>query len=411
MSAEKEKIDEKPKKGFSFLKLTLFLFMVILIACVSMYAFMDINPADYLAEGFSGLSDRIFTVGVAQMSETVKEIGNYDSASSFSGVVLSGNLVFADNNSVRILDSEGREKIYIPVNLQKPYIRSYGKNILIADLAGRYFSLANDAGILWEKTIDEEIVNAELSDNWILLITKSKQAGYKRTIRAYSVEGQEISFRNVSNYYPFGVYFCSGLNESGFAVNGFEASGLETVGLIEFLDPSMNQLASIRSVNEIFGGILPVGKDQFFLYGEKSLFLIDENHRTVWDKKLSGYTVTSADVLQGKYPVTAELDTEILSRESHHETTIRIYNSDSTEKAKLVIDEMVTGITSKGKTAAIKAGSEVIFINSDGGIIDRYTSKSSISEVYLADADLAYVVSGGTISRVKIKADKFLGIF
>jgi hypothetical protein len=410
MSAEKEKNDQKPKKGFSFLKLALFLLMVVLIACVSMYAFMGINPADLLVDGFSGIYNKIFTTGIQEVSEKVKTVARYDTAAGISCAVISNELAVADKSSVKIYDSEGREKAYIPVNLQKPYIQSYKKNILVVDLEGKYFCLANESGILWEKTIDEEIVNAELSDKWILLITKSKQTGYKRTIRAYSTDGQEICFRNVSNYYPYSIYHYPEFNESCFIVNGIEASGLEATGLFEFLDPAMNQKASIRGENEIFGGVLSAGK-HLFIYGENSLTLIDESFNTIWDKKLAGYTATAAGVIQGKYPVVAELNTEVLSRESRHETTVNILNEDSSEKAKLIIDDLVAGITSKGKTTALTAGSEAFFINSSGKITDRYTSKSDITSVYLANEDLAYVVSGGTINRVKIKVNKFLGLF
>lgn len=67
---------------------------------------------------------------------------------------------------------------------------------------------------------------------------------------------------------------------------------------------------------------------------------------------------------------------------------------------------------SKKKTAAVIAESEVLFINEDGQIMDRYTARSNVSGVYLAKDDLAYIVSSGTVSRVKIKVtQKFLGIF
>ena len=108
----------------------------------------------------------------------------------------------------------------------------------------------------------------------------------------------------------------------------------------------------------------------------------------------------------------AELNSEVLSRESRNETTVRIFNEDSSERAKLVIDDKVTRIASQGKTAAVQAGPEVFFIDAAGNIMDRYTSKSDITGVYMARDDLAYVLSSGTISRVKVTArQKFLGIF
>lgn len=411
---DKVKVKEikKAPKGFSLLKLALFLFIVVLISGVALYSFMGINPADVLVEGVSGLYNRIFTVGTAELSETVKTLATYDASERPFCTTVSDDLVVATTSSVKIYDSEGREKAYIPVNLQKPYIEDCKKEILIADLEGRYFSLMVDDRLLWEKTIDEDIVNASISEDWILLITKSKQSGYKRTIRAYSKDGQEVSFRNVSNYYPFAAFYYPQFNKTSFIVNGIDTSGLETNGFFEFLDPSMNQKASIRGENEVFAGGIPLNEGRLFLYGEKSLILIDEGFNAIWEKKLTEFTVTAANVIKEKYPIVAELNKEILSNESRHETTIRVLNGDSSERAKLTIDEEVTGISTSGSTAAIRAGSEVFFINLNGEIMDRYTAKSDVSAVYLAREDLAYVISEDTVSRVNVKiSHKFLGIF
>ncbi|HBR01377.1 MAG TPA: hypothetical protein DD738_02065 [Ruminiclostridium sp.] len=412
MSADELKEKDKEKRGFSFTKLALFLFMVIFIAGVSMYAFMGINPIDLFADGISGFRNRVFTASSEQLSENIKKIASYDSSAKISCIDVSGDLAVADISSVRIYDSDGREKAYVPVNLKKPYIQAYQKEILIADLNGRYVSLISDGRLLWEKTLDEDLVNASLSENWILLITESSQSGYKRAIRAYSKDGQEIAFRNVSNYYPFDVFHFPKFNQALFVVNGIEASSIEANGFFEFLDPKMNQKASIRGQKEVFARGIPLEKERLFLYGEKSLIVIDSAINTVWSKEFTDSTLTAAGVIKGKFPVLAELNTEVLSRESRYETTIRILNADFTQKAQLIIDDKVTSICTMGETTAVQAGSEVYFINTSGEIMDRYTSKSDIKGVYLAAKDLAYIVSAGTIDRVQIQVThKFLGIF
>ena len=153
MSADKDKDSDKVKKGFSFSKLALFLLIVLLIAGVSLYAFMGINPADFLSDGVSGIYNRVFTVGTAELSETEKTIAQYDTNSRLSCTTISDDLVVADISSVKIYDSEGIEKAYIPVTLQKPYIQAYKKDILVADLEGRYFGLMNDGRLLWERLL------------------------------------------------------------------------------------------------------------------------------------------------------------------------------------------------------------------------------------------------------------------
>jgi hypothetical protein len=403
---------DKSPKGFSLIKLALFLSMLLIVSGVAIYSFLDINPFDVLSDGFSGLYNRIFTTSAEQLKETVKDILEVDANEKISCAAASGDLVIAGISSVRIVDQEGMEKAYIPVSLKKPFVQSYGDGVIVADIEGRYFALINNGKIAWEKNIDEDIVNASISDTWVLLITKSKQSGYKRTIRVYSKDGQEISFRNVSNYYPFMAANYPGYNKACFVISSIETSGLEANGLFEFLDLSMNQKASIKGAKEIFGKGFPLEKESLFIYSERSIMAVDSMYRTIWHHKTEGSKVTAANVVNKKFPVVALLDTNVLLRERRNETTVRIYNNNGTEKDSFVLMGKVTGISVKEKTAAVIAESEVFFINQDGSIMDQYTARSDIQGVYLSKDDTAYIVTSDLITRVKIKTDhKFLGIF
>ncbi len=408
MSPEKE----KKSKGFSFIKLALFLLILLVVSGVVLYSFLDINPFDVISDGITGIYDQIFNVNTEDLKETVKNILSIDINEKPDYTSLSNDLVVATISSIRIIDSEGLEKGYIPVNLKKPFVQSYEDNVLVADIEGRYFALINNGRIAWEKNIDEDIINASISDVWVVLITESKQSGYKRTIRAYSKDGQEISLRNVSNYYPFMAANYPGYNQACFVVSSVEVSGLESNGLFEFLDLAMNQKASIKGVKEIYAKGFPLNKGSLFVYGEHSLMAIDNLYNTIWQEKPERFTVTAANVIDKKFPVAALLDSDILSRERRNETIMRIYNNNGTEKTSFTIAGKVTGISVKDKTAAIIAESEVFFINQDGTIMDQYTAKSDVTGVYLTKNDTAYVVTADTVTRVKVKVDhKFLGIF
>lgn len=404
--------NSKKKKGFWLIKLLMFLLIVVLISGVALYAFLDINPIIALEEGFTGLYERVFAVSTEELTENIKPIASYDLNENLACAVVEDDLVVCTISALRQFDSEGHEKAYVPVNLKKPMLQANKKQVLVADNGGRSFSLVSDGKLLWERTVDEDIVNASLSDNFILLITKSNESGYKRTIRSYSLNGDVVSLRAVSNYYPFSVHHYPEFAKSIFLVSGIEASSLTTNGLFEFLDASMNQKASFRGEEEILLGGLPIMKQNLLLFGEESLVLVDQNINTLWEKEFTEYKITTAGVLQNKYPVVAMLDADLLSRERRYETTVSILNEDGSEKAKLVVDDMVTGITGKDKTAAIIAGSEVYFIDANGQILDVYTAKTDVSGVYMAREDLAYVVSDGDVVRIKIQGlDKFLGIF
>lgn len=410
--------DNKQKKGFGFLKLALFLLILIVITLVVLYSFFDIKPTELLSDGLTGLKgiyNRNFlnsSDNIDKLKETVKPILTFDANEGIYCTTASGDLVIASISYVKILDSDGVEKGYVPASLKKPFVQSYANDIIVADLEGKYFALIKNGRISWEKTIDENIVNVSISDAWVILITQSNQSGYKRTIRAYSKEGQEISLRNVSNYYPFKAFNYPEYNSNCFAVSSMEVSGLAANGLLEFLDPAMNQKAGIKGVNEIFGGAYPMQEENLFVFAERSVMAISNTYQTIWNHKYDGYTVSAANVINEKYPVVALQDTNLLGIEKQYETTVRIYNNDGSERKEFLVDGKVTGISVKKKTAAVIAESEVFFINHDGEIMDGYTAKSNIISVHLGKDDVAYVVTADSITRVQIKTtDKFLGIF
>ncbi len=406
--------NKKNRKGFGFLKLALFLIILVIILVVVLYSFFDISPSELISKGFNGVYDSITSGSdeVEKLKETIKPIMTFDLNERVYCATSSNDLVVASISYVKILDTEGIEKSYIPVTLKKPFVQSYDNDIIVADLEGRYFALINNGRIVWEKNIDENIVNASISDNWVLLITKSKQSGYKRSVRAYSKDGQEISLRNVSNYYPFKIYNLPKYNPNSFMVSSVEVSGLEANGLFEFLDSSMNQKASIRGTNEIFGGAYPIKEDSMFLFAEYSIMAINNAYQTIWHNDYDDFTITAANVINDEYPVVALLNTDVLLREKHYETTIRIYNNDGTEKVDYKVSGKASGISTKKKTAAVVVESEALFLNQNGELIDKYTAKSNIESVLLGKDSVAYVVTSDTITRVKIKTkNKFLGIF
>ncbi|MCX7772425.1 MAG: DUF5711 family protein, partial [Clostridia bacterium] len=363
--------NKKAPRGFSFLKLALFLLIVVLIVGVALYSFMGINPAEMVSSGLTGLYHRVFAVGKAEFAQKVMQIASFDPDEPLSCAPVSGNIAVASISSLKVYDGDGNEKWYVPLSVKKPYIQSFNNKVLVADLGGRYFSLISDGRVLWEKTLDEDIVNASLSEDWVLVITKSKESGYKRTITAYSPDGDTVSIRNVSDYFPFAAFHYRDFDPASFIVCGVEASGLETNALFEFLNPSMNQRGSIRGQKEIYAGALPLENQSLLLYGEKSLICVNQALKTLWQQTLKDQAVTGASAIGRKFPVVAELDEALLSREKRLETTVKVLNTNGTDKAKLVLDAKVTGITASGRTAAVVAGPEVYFINEKGEIMDR----------------------------------------
>ena len=119
----------------------------------------------------------------------------------------------------------------------------------------------------------------------------------------------------------------------------------------------------------------------------------------------------AANVINNKYPVVAYIDTGVLNRENRYITNIEILSPDASAKHSFTVNGQVTSIASSGRAAALITGHEILFIDQNGQIIDIHCPERNKS-ISFAGEDTYYVMAGGVIERIKIKAaSKILDIF
>lgn len=405
---------EAARYGFRLQRFLIFVVLVLAVICVALYSFFEINPVELLRSGFDGTYQQVMSA-VEETRQKVVEIPLEGEQEQISHAALSDKVIVGTVSSVKCFDKEGNLLWHVPVSLKKPLVQTLNNDIMIADIGGRYLGIIRDGTILWDRNLDADIVNAGIYENWILVITRSDEAGYKRIIHAFSADGQRIAYRNVSDYYPFAVYHYPQFDRTIFIVCGIDAQSLETVSLFEFLDLSMNQRGSIRNTQGregLFAGAMPFSDGRLLLYGEKDLICVDKNLSMVWHEDLGEGFLTSCAVTRDDTVIAAVLDGEALSREKRTQTKILAIDSQGTARELVTIDAEVTQVKAKGRTIAFAAGTEVYFIDSSGEVMDTYAANARVDSVCLAEESLAFVSVGGKIVSVRVDLPKkFLGIF
>jgi hypothetical protein len=404
--------EEAPRR-FLWSRFLLFIAIVLVVVFFALYSFFSINPFDVVRNGFGGVYQQMVQT-VDEANRKVVDIYSGDAGEAVSYCALPGGIAVCSPSTLRFFREDGIQEWYVPVTLKKPFIRTIERDILVADLGGRFFGLVRDGKMLWSDTLNVDIVNASIVENWIFIVTESRQTGYKRTIHAYSRDGQEVAYRSVSDYYPIMIWNYSQYNPSMFIVCGVEAQGLGAVSLFEFLDLSMNQKGSIRAANadEVFTGAIPLAGGKLLLSGSKSLICVDKALATLWKIDLGGDFLSALATTRSGTTVAAVLNGEVLGREKRQKTAIRMINSQGDIIRSIDVDAAVSGIRTAGGTIACVAGSEVYFMNEQGEIIDKYSSHYDVDDICLPQEDLAYVIGGGKAVGVRLNVDKkFLGIF
>ena len=72
-----------------------------------------------------------------------------------------------------------------------------------------------------------------VDENWILVITKSDQAGIKGSYMPFPRRGEDRAM-NISDYYPFAVYHYPSFDHGPYCLR-YDALGLETISCLNFL--------------------------------------------------------------------------------------------------------------------------------------------------------------------------------
>lgn len=243
------------------------LLLILIVLALGAAAYLTRNKWVYRLEGILDRKPET----IVNDGETQK--GNFPISINSGSVntidVLDGNIVSADDSQIYIYGENGKQINTFVHNLGNPVVRVAGRKLLAFDNGGKDFKVYNKNGELYSKTIDDNILYAEICDNgYTAIVTQTEK--YPSCMTVFDNNGSEI-YKWSSGQRIMDVSFDD--SENGCYVSTFSSqSGLiqSVIHHIKF-NSTEEKMTSVKldtlvidTLENNNGDIWAVGDDKFY---------------------------------------------------------------------------------------------------------------------------------------------------
>lgn len=402
---------EKPQRWTVWLKIPVFILLTAVIGLALLLAMTGTPLTSMTTTDWNSLVQKT-VAGFEEQAPLSLDLHAFGTNTVHAIETVGENVVYATISEVRCLDSEGTQLWTLPISVRAPWLDVRGHDVLVADIGGRYIGLVRDGQVVWEKNLEEDIVNARISRDYILLVTNSAKDGYNMNLQALSTQGTEVSFRVVSEYYPFLAINDPVFEQSLFVVTGFSADALKTTAVVELMTPKWEQKASLSGEDELFSGAFATDESHLVLVGEKRLVCLDQKLVTAWTHQPEGMRIAAAAKMGGGRLMTADFDQAAFDRQRTETTTCTVLNADGTVRDGTTIDGRVRMLAANEDLACAATDTQLAFLDGDAQLIKTQSVRGTVSDVRITEDGIAYVVANDTLTMIRPLPEKrFLGLF
>ena len=319
--------------------------------------------------------------------------------------------VLCSTGELRAIDEDGVERWLRPVQMQTPYVRVDGRDVLYADLSGRTYGIVRDGVSFFEKESRHPLYNAYLSRDFILLLQHSEDAGYSAILDGVSREGGSVFTSYLTDYTPFLVRQAPQSGQDAIILSGLSAQLTSAGGAVEFMSPDTARLGGISSESDLFTVVLQLSNGSTALVGETVMRLVDKDLLAVADYHPEGNPITAAALLQGQSPVLALLDAKRYETTRQEKTWLRVFSESGVLQREFMQDgRVIRMVTAPGLIAAMTE-QRVCFYDTEGNEVATFDARESVQDLALTEKGKAYVLADDQLSLVRVKTRRSLFSF
>lgn len=313
------------------------------------------------------------------------------------------NICILNDKILKLYDSSGREILDISVDINTALFASYDNYLALAEQNGQEFCVIADKTYLWKGKVDGEILQIAINKNgYVALVTTDTT--YKSIITIYDATGKQllrnflsstsvidVTISHDNQYVAFAEIDTSGtLIQSNIKILSIEKATTQPEEAIIYSkeNTSSKMVLKIQYQEKdnlvcVYDDTINVIKDAI----ETELVAIDDT-MTFVSGNLKNDVVYIKEENTGLFNSNSVLS--IINTSSNQHTT---YHFNFDEIAK----EMYT----YGNIIGINLGTEMYFVNTNGMLIKKYTSKQEITNVILSN-ELAIIIYKDRIEIINL---------
>ncbi|HHW31169.1 MAG TPA: hypothetical protein GXX20_05775 [Clostridiaceae bacterium] len=396
--------EEKPATGKANSKfnIVLFFMLIILIAGLAFVIYIKSQGVDIknvrLEEYISGLfpSNKNDSEGQEQR---IREL-DYDGRERPSFSVLKQYIIKCTREHIIMLDKDGNQVWTRSIQMDKPIVKTNGSEAVVADVGGMDIYVLQAKGVKWEARSEGKIVNADISkEGFVTVIEEAK--GFRGRVRVYDPLGIEMFNRSIAERFILSAKVSPSSKQ--LLISGIDLSGIASSSSIEITDMKGEPFsARILRENEVFPSVWYMNDNSILALNSNMAIYLDKDREEKWSKNFK--KIYSSNILLGKYLVVGA-ENENKTRYGNVDSVIIIYDGKGNEIASCKIDGKIFNIQTCDDVIAVNTTREIYFVNSKGKILDKYSSKSDISDLCFFNKNEILVVSKNKLIIINIEGD------
>ena len=386
-----KKIEENKKKKIDKKKL------VIIIAITILILTFIIIAALYAAnKNFRNFMDKhILRKDITNENVAVIDI-DYDSNTN---IIPYGRYIciLAENN-LEQYNSSGKKEQEVKIEINNPVYDVNGRYLVIGEKDSQKLYLISGTHIIWEKKVDGNLSKVTVNRSGYVT-TIISGTSYKSVIVTYDDKGNELFKSYLSNTTAVDARISQDNNYLGYAEINTSGtviqSNVKIISIEEATEKNTEPVFNYTAPqNSLILRLKYQEKNRLVCVYDDSIHMIESNVDVKLmdlqeDKKI---TFGGAQLTNCVYRMVEESTGPFTAN-----TNVEMYNIATQKETTYLVEGVVKSVANYDNIMAMNLGSEVDFINTNGWLMKRYTSRQEIRNIVICDG------IAGIIYRDKIE--------
>lgn len=295
------------------------------------------------------------------------------------------NICILNDKNLKIYNSSGGEETDIPVDINTAVFDSNGKYLAIAEKNGQNLCTIFDKTFLWKQQIDGEILQISINKNGYVAVVTTDTT-YKSIITLYDQNGKSVLKNYLSSSRVIDVSISNDNKYIAFAeldtMVALIQSNIKIISVDKALENAEEAIVYTYNADtsEMIVNINYQDKGVLACHLDDSIKVINGNNIEEKLKLDKNCTFLSCD-LNNCFAYINEENAGIFNSKS----ILNITNSLNGQTKIYNLSEVIKEMYAYNNIIGVNVGAEIYFININGMLIKKYTSKQEIANVILSD--------------------------
>ena len=295
------------------------------------------------------------------------------------------NICILNDKNLKIYNPSGEEETDISVDINTAVFDSNGKYLAIAEKNGQNLCTIFDKTFLWKQQVDGEILHISINKNGYVAVVTTDTT-YKSIITLYDQNGKSVLRNYLSSSRVVDVSISNDNKYVAFAeldtMVALIQSNIKIISVDKALENAEEAIVYTYNADtsEMIVNINYQDKGVLACHLDDSIKVINSNNIEEKLKIDKNCSFSSCD-LNNSFAYINEQNSGIFNSKS----VLNITNTLNGQNKIYNLSEVIKEMYAYNNIIGVNVGAEIYFINTNGMLIKKYTSKQEIANVILSD--------------------------